>query len=68
VCEVQPQWNPTQSQWFATPLVYSIVKALEQAYERPRGQVSDEAVEFARDYAADKVFEEGWVPLLDMLA
>jgi glycosyltransferase involved in cell wall biosynthesis len=68
VCEVQPQWNPTQLQWFATPLVHSIVRALEEAYERPRGQVSDEAVEFAQDYAADKVFAEGWVPLLDMLA
>jgi hypothetical protein len=30
--------------------------------------VSDEAVEFAQDYQADKVFDEGWVPLLDMLA
>ena len=68
VCEVQPQWNPTQLQWFATPLVHSIVRALEEAYERPRGQVSDDAVEFAQDYAADKVFDEGWVPLLDMLA
>jgi glycosyltransferase involved in cell wall biosynthesis len=67
VCEVQPQWNPTQLQWFATPLVHSIVRGLEQAYERPRNQVSEEAVEFAKDYQADKVFQEGWVPLLGML-
>jgi len=66
VCEVQPQWNPTQLQWFATPLIHSIVRGLEEAYERPRGQVSEQAVEFAKDYAADKVFAEGWVPLLDM--
>jgi glycosyltransferase involved in cell wall biosynthesis len=68
VVDVQPQWNPTQLQWFATPMVHSIVRGLEQAYERPRGQVSEQAVEFAKDYAADKVFAEGWVPLLDMLA
>jgi glycosyltransferase involved in cell wall biosynthesis len=68
VVEVQPQWNPTQLQWFATPMVHSIVQGLERAYERPRNQVSQEAVEFAKDYAADKVFNEGWVPLLDMLA
>jgi hypothetical protein len=30
--------------------------------------VSEAAVEFAKDYAADKVFQEGWVPLLDSLA
>jgi glycosyltransferase involved in cell wall biosynthesis len=68
VVEVQPQWNPTQLQWFATPLIHSIVSGLEEAYERPRGQVSDEAVEFAKQYAADKVFAEGWVPLLESLA
>jgi len=68
IVEVQPQWNPTQLQWFATPLVHSIVRGLEEAYERPRGQVSEQAVEFTKDYAADKVFAEGWVPLLDMLA
>ena len=65
---VQPQWNPTQLQWFATPMVHSIVSALEEAYERPRYTVSEEAVEFAKDYAADKVFAEGWVPLLDRFA
>lgn len=68
IVEVQPQWNPTQLAWFATPLVHSIVKALEEAYERPRATVSEEAVEFAKGYAADKVFQEGWVPLLDSLA
>jgi ATP-dependent protease HslVU (ClpYQ) peptidase subunit len=49
-------------------MVHSIVQGLERAYERPRNQVSQEAVEFAKDYAADKVFNEGWAPLLDMLA
>jgi len=65
VVEVQPQWNPTQNGWFCTPMVHSIVKALEEAYERPRNTVSEDAVNFAADYAADKVFAERWVPLLD---
>jgi len=68
IVQVQPQWNPTQLQWFATPMVHSIVRALNEAYERPRATVSEQAVEFCKDYAADKVFEEGWVPLLDSFA
>jgi glycosyltransferase involved in cell wall biosynthesis len=68
VVEVQPQWNPTQLSWFCTPMVKSIVEALEAAYERPRGVVSQDAVAFAQNYNADKVFAESWVPLLDTLA
>jgi hypothetical protein len=68
VVEVQPQWNPTQLGWFCTPIIKSIVDALEAAYERPRGSVSKDAVDFARNYDADKVFAESWVPLLETLA
>ena len=68
IVDVQPQWNPTQLQWFCTPMVHSIIRALGEAYERPRMTVSEKAVEFAKDYAADKVFAEGWVPLLDSLS
>jgi len=64
--EVQPQWNPTQQQWFATPFVHSIVDGLEAAFDAGGGH-SQDAVDFAAGYAADKVFEEGWVPLLDSL-
>ena len=66
IAEVQPQWNPTQGQWFATPLVHSIVDGLEAAYEAGGGH-SEEAVQFAQDYSADRVFQHGWVPLLDSL-
>jgi glycosyltransferase involved in cell wall biosynthesis len=65
--DVQPQWNPTQAQWFATPMVHSIVEGLEAAFEAGGGH-SQEAVDFAADYQADKVFREGWVPLLDSFA
>jgi glycosyltransferase involved in cell wall biosynthesis len=64
--EVQPQWNPAQVQWFATPLVHSIVDGLEAAFEAGGGH-SQEAVEFASQFAADRVFDERWVPLLDSL-
>jgi glycosyltransferase involved in cell wall biosynthesis len=62
--DVQPSWNPAQAQWFATPLVPSIVEGLEWAYQQGGGH-SEKAAEFAKDYAADKVFDERWVPLLD---
>jgi len=42
------------------------VDGLEAAFEAGGGH-SQEAVDFAAGYAADKVFEEGWVPLLDSL-
>ena len=69
VAQVQPQWNPTQLGFFATPLVHSIVDGLEAAYARGKdeGGHSDQAVEFARQYDADKVFNDGWVPLLESL-
>jgi len=62
--DVQPSWNPAQAQWFATPLVPSIVEGLEWAYQQGGGH-SEKAAEFAKGYAADKVFDERWVPLLD---
>jgi hypothetical protein len=43
------------------------VDGLEAALQAGGGH-SEEAVEFAKQYQADKVFQDGWVPLLDMLA
>jgi hypothetical protein len=37
---------------------------LEDAFSRGGGH-SDEAVQFAKGYAADTVFNERWVPLLE---
>jgi glycosyltransferase involved in cell wall biosynthesis len=67
IVEVQGQWNPTQGGWFATPFVESIVEGLEQAFARwgSEGSHSEEAVEFARQYDADRVFGEAWAPLVD---
>jgi glycosyltransferase involved in cell wall biosynthesis len=67
IVDVQPQWNPTQGGWFGTPIVESIVEGLEQAFARcgSEGSHSEEAVEFARQYDADRVFGEAWAPLVD---
>jgi len=65
--EVQPQWNPTQQGWFATPMVGSIVEGLEAAFQAGGGH-SDAAVEFASGFDADRVFREGWQPLVDRFA
>ena len=64
IVDVQPQWNPTQLGWFCTPQIASIVEALEAAFQSGGGH-SDDAVEFAKAYEADRVFNERWVPLID---
>ena len=66
VVETQPWWDPMQDSWFGTPLVSSIVEALEQAYARGGGH-SQKAVDWAQDYEADTVFASGWRPLLEKL-
>jgi hypothetical protein len=46
--------------------VPSIVEALIEAYEAPRG-VSDQAVAFADQYRADKVYDAYWKPIMKEL-
>jgi glycosyltransferase involved in cell wall biosynthesis len=64
---IQPFWDSHQKSWFCTPQVPSIVEALIEAYEAPRG-VSDEAVAFASQYEADAVFESHWKPIMKELS
>ena len=63
----QPFWDAGQHTWFNIPLVSGIVDALEQAYQRGRGEFKD-TVAFAKQYEADKIFAEGWKPLIEKLA
>lgn len=61
----QPDWDPMQKAWFFTPHIGAIVEALEDAYNHPGH--SAKAVEFARRYDNDVVYNEHWRPVLDRL-
>jgi hypothetical protein len=45
------------------PNIPQTVAALQAAYDRPRGK-SNEAIEFASDFGAEKVWQEYWQPVL----
>jgi glycosyltransferase involved in cell wall biosynthesis len=66
LCEVQPQWDVAQGCWFFTPQVPSIVDNLKAAVARGRGR-SQKAIDFARDYDADRVFDVYWRPALEVI-
>ena len=61
--EGQPFWNEAQSSFFYVPLIDSITAALEQAYKAERG-IDEKSIEFAKDFAVEKVWNESWLPLL----
>jgi glycosyltransferase involved in cell wall biosynthesis len=63
----QPFWDSGQHTWFNIPNVQGIVDALEQAYQRGRKDFPD-TLAFAREYDADKIFNESWKPLIEKLA
>lgn len=62
----QPLYDNSQGAFFYIPSVPLIVKALEEAYERGKAK-SDKAVEFARQYDHDSVWEKNWLPALKKL-
>lgn len=62
----QPLWDAAQKSWFNVPSIPGIVSALEESYKRGRG-VSTKALEFAKQFDADFVYEEHWKPLLKKL-
>ena len=66
IVESQPYWDPMQNSWFCTPLVGGIVDALEQAYARGRG-FRQSTVDGVAEYAADRVYKDHWLPLLEAL-
>jgi glycosyltransferase involved in cell wall biosynthesis len=59
----QPFWNEAQASFFYIPLVDSITAALEQAYEARYG-TDEKSIEFAKDFAVEKVWGDSWLPLL----
>jgi glycosyltransferase involved in cell wall biosynthesis len=59
----QPLWDAPQKAFFHIPNVGEIVNALNQAFERGRGR-SEKAIEFAKQYEANYVYETHWKPTL----
>jgi glycosyltransferase involved in cell wall biosynthesis len=62
----QPLYDPAQHSFWHVPSVPEIVEALEQAYTRGKAK-SAKAVEFAKQYDHEKVWQENWLPLLKKL-
>jgi glycosyltransferase involved in cell wall biosynthesis len=62
----QPLYDPAQHSFWNVPSVPEIVEALEQAYARGKGK-SAKAVEFAKQYDHEKVWQENWMPVLKKL-
>lgn len=64
--DCQPYWDPMQRAFFTTPLIPSIVDALEKAYQKGRSR-SQQAIDFALLYDADTIFESHWKPVMNKL-
>jgi glycosyltransferase involved in cell wall biosynthesis len=59
----QPFWDEAQSSFFQIPLIPSLVKAMEEAYEAERGP-SQVAIDFAKQFDADVVWDKYWRPFI----
>ena len=64
--EGQPTWDAGQNAFWMTPLVPSIVNALEEAY-RAGATVSKKSIAFASEFDVEKVWERDWIPVLSRL-
>ena len=64
--EGQPLWDNAQKSWFNVPSIPGIVDALNKAYKADRGP-SSKALEFAKQFDADAVYEAHWKPVLAKL-
>lgn len=60
----QPFWDEPQQAWYKIPFIQSIVPALAEAYKAPRG-VSEESIEWAKQFDADKVWADYWLPFFE---
>jgi glycosyltransferase involved in cell wall biosynthesis len=59
----QPFWNEAQMAFWNIPSIESIIKALELAYTERRGR-DETSIEFAKNFAVEKVFTNYWLPFL----
>jgi len=59
----QPFWDEAQMAFWNIPSIESIVQALELAYTERRGR-DETSIEFAKDFAVERVFSNYWLPFL----
>jgi glycosyltransferase involved in cell wall biosynthesis len=64
--EGQPMWDAGQNSIWTMPLIPSIVNALEEAYRAERGP-SKIAMDFAKQFDVDTVWDKYWIPVLKKL-
>jgi glycosyltransferase involved in cell wall biosynthesis len=57
----QPFWDEAQQAFFSIPFVQSIVEALKEAHDAPKG-ASQEAITFAKQFDVDFVWDNYWKP------
>jgi glycosyltransferase involved in cell wall biosynthesis len=59
-------WDEAQLAWFKIPSITGISNALAEAYEtvKEKGRHSDISREFAKQFDAEKVWQEKWMPFL----
>jgi glycosyltransferase involved in cell wall biosynthesis len=62
----QPLYDNAQVAFFNIPSIPQIVEALEEAYNRGKGK-SEEAIEFAKQFDHDVVWDKYWLPALHKL-
>jgi len=59
----QPFWNEAQKAFWNIPSIDSLSQALELAYEQRRGK-DEVSIEFAKDFSAENVWSNYWLPFL----
>jgi glycosyltransferase involved in cell wall biosynthesis len=62
----QPSWDAGQDAWWQTPNIPSLVNALKEAYYAKRG-TSQVAIDFAKQFDIETVWNDHWTPLLRKL-
>ena len=67
LCRTQPFWDHAQRAFFHTPITESILECLELAWAAPR-TTSQDALNHAKQYQADEVFNTHWKPIMGLLS
>jgi len=68
----QEEWDPLQGGWWKVPDVKKIEDALVQSYElksnkENKDKEKEKAIDFAANYATEKVYSKYWRPILKQL-